>query len=88
MAWYKDALKIHIEKIYGSYLGWSIDIYIVAVETGGLNECKVQKVNPQYIEQGRAEATDLVNRIATATSLNDWTTSQEERLHGYIDLKP
>lgn len=88
MAWYKDALKIHIGREYGSIREWSIDVYIVAVETGGLNECKVQKVNPQYIEQGRAEYTDLVNRIATATSLNDWTTSQEERQHGYIDLKP
>ena len=88
MAWYKDALKIHIGREYGSIREWTIDIYIVAVETGGLNECKVQKVNPQYIEKGRAEYTDLVNRIATATSLNDWTTSQEERQHGYIDLKP
>ena len=90
MGWYRHALRVYLAHKYGRDQEelWEIEVYIVAVETFGLYECRVFKVSEEYLSMGGSEAHDLVQRIGHSTYYNSWEVSKEERADGYITLEP
>ena len=87
MAWYKKALIKHINVTYGSDMEWNIEVFIVAVETSYLHECKVFEVSNEYLEKGRIEYEELIKDIAVCQNHNDWNTWRNESF-GIVQLKP
>ena len=87
MAWYKHALLKYIADFYGDNIGWEIDVYIVAVETSYLHECKVFSVSEAYLEKGKVEYAKLIEDIASCESTGDWNTWSNESF-GVISLTP
>lgn len=83
MAWYKHALSKYLFEEYDAY--FTIEVYIVAVETNYLHECKVFEVSNKYLEKGVEEYSRLIEDIASCKSTNDWNTWRDESF-GLIKL--
>ena len=90
MGWYRRAIQVFLGDLYGEFEAseWTIDVYIVGVETHGLYETRVFKISESYLEKGEQEAMGLVERIAHATYYGSWNQCQEEKSTGYLMLEP
>ena len=89
MGWYRHAMRVEIDRLYGEGHSdsWTIEVYIVAVETSHLHETRVFYIGDRYLDKGAAEAKDLVDRIGYCTYYSSWDQCKEEKENGYINLE-
>lgn len=80
MAFYKKALTHKLSELYPDIDNWLIEVYIVCVETYGVHECLVYKVQDAWITEGQGEWKNLLRLINNAKD-NNWDSETIKRLY-------
>ena len=88
LAFYRGAIMAYIDKNYPEFTGdVEFEYYIVAVETHSLYQCKVFKIDLEWILKGYHEIENLLKTIAYHQTTGQWSKTIEEERNGYVRLK-
>jgi PDDEXK-like domain of unknown function (DUF3799) len=89
LAFYKEAVLSMLTDMYSDInpKEWTIECYIVGVETSGQFECQVFKVSDNDLELGAKEIYDVTFRVAEHIATSNWTTPLEYVNKEFIELE-
>lgn len=75
-----------IMSTYPHLIDYSVEVYIVVVETYGIHECVVFNVPIKWIQHGQQEIINILNIYAYHDSNNQWSMTPSELANGFLTL--
>lgn len=81
LSFYRKALINYLDVTYPDVKDWTIECYIVAVETVGIFECAVFEVDDSFMKKGDDEVRSLLSLVGYHYLKGDWVNTLQEKVN-------
>jgi hypothetical protein len=81
LSFYRKALINYLDITYPDVKDWTIECYIVSVETVGIFECAVFEVDDSFMKKGDNEVRSLLSLVGYHYLKGDWVNTLQEKVN-------